>query len=95
MTTTSIRLPYELKQRVARAAERAGQTPHAFMLEAIAERVAAEEQRREFQQIAEQRYARIVESGETVPWSVMRDYLMRRLAGEELLPPGPVKPDSR
>ncbi len=34
-------------------AERAGQTPHAFMLEAIAERVTAEEQRSAFREIVQ------------------------------------------
>ena len=38
MSTTTIRLPRELKERVARAAERAGTTPHGFILEAIAEK---------------------------------------------------------
>ena len=36
MSTTTIRLPDELKMRVADAAERAGMTPHGFILEAIA-----------------------------------------------------------
>ncbi|MGB5732816.1 MAG: CopG family transcriptional regulator [Thiohalocapsa sp.] len=78
MTTTSIRLPDKLKQRLARAAENAGQTPQAFMLEAIAERVRAEEQRSAFQEAAEQRYVRIVESGETIPWSSMRELIIGR-----------------
>lgn len=37
------------------------------MLEAVAEHVAAEELRADFQEIAEQRYARILEFGETIP----------------------------
>lgn len=91
MTTTSIRRPDDLKQRMTQAAEHAGQTPHAFMLEAIAERVAAEERRRDFHALAEQRYARIVNSGETIPWPALRDYLKRRLAGEALARPKPVQ----
>jgi predicted transcriptional regulator len=91
MTTTSIRLPDDLKQRMAQAAEQAGQTPHAFMLEAIAERVAAEERRHDFHALAEQRYARILDSGETIPWPALRDYLKRRLAGEALARPKPVQ----
>jgi predicted transcriptional regulator len=38
MSTTTIRLPDELKARVARAAKRAGTTAHGFIVEAIAEK---------------------------------------------------------
>ncbi len=81
MSTTTIRLPKDLKERLARAAERAGTTPHGFILEAIAEKTDLEERRSDFLDTAEQRYADIVTSGKTVPWSEMRRYLERRLAG--------------
>ena len=38
MATTTLRIEDELKARVTAAAERAGKSPHAFMLEAIAQR---------------------------------------------------------
>ena len=38
MSTTTIRLPENLKARVARAAERSGTSAHSFILEAIAEK---------------------------------------------------------
>jgi len=41
----------------------------------------ARERRGEFQDTAERRYAGIVASGKTVPWSEMRRYLERRLSG--------------
>ena len=81
MSTTTIRLPKDLKERLARAADRAGTTPHGFILEAIAEKTDLEERRSAFLDTAEQRYADIVTSGKTVPWSEMRRYLERRLAG--------------
>ena len=87
MSTTTIRLPQELKERVARAAERAGTTAHNFMLEAIAEKAQQEERREEFQDSAERRYAEIVASGKTVPWSEMRRYLERRLTGKKVVRP--------
>jgi predicted transcriptional regulator len=82
MNSTSIRLPDALKQRINRAAEHAGTTPHAFMLEAIAERVEAEERQRDFQAVAEQRYLRIVEGGETIPWSEMHPLIGRPVRGD-------------
>jgi predicted transcriptional regulator len=83
MPTTTVRLPDDLKDRIARAAERAGTTSHAFILDAIAERVDAEERRNEFHEAAEDRYARIVASGETIPWSEMRTYLEDRVGGKQ------------
>ena len=89
MSTTTIRLPPDLKERIARAAERAGTTAHSFILEAIAEKAEQEERRGEFQDAAERRYAAIVASGKTVPWSEMRRYLERRLAGSRSPRPKP------
>jgi predicted transcriptional regulator len=89
MSTTTIRLPEDLKARIARAAKRAGSTAHSFILEAIAEKTELEERRGEFQDTAEQRYAGILASGKTVPWSEMRRYLERRLTGNKLARPKP------
>jgi predicted transcriptional regulator len=72
MSTTTIRLPEALKARIAAAARRAGTTPHSFILEAIAEKAEQEERRADFNQIAEERYARIVATGKTIPWGEMR-----------------------
>jgi len=83
MSTTTIRLPEELKARIAAAAKRAGTTSHSFILEAIAEKADQEERRADFNEVAEQRYARIVESGQTIPWNEMRGYLEDRLAGRK------------
>lgn len=89
MSTTTIRLPQALKERIARAAERAGTTAHSFILDAIAEKAEQEEQRGDFEDTAERRYASIVATGKTVPWSEMRRYLERRLAGKKVSRPKP------
>lgn len=81
MTTTTIRLPDELKERVAAAAQRAGVSPHSFIIEAIAARTAQDELRHELDELAEQRYATLVASGRSVPWSEMRRWLEARAAG--------------
>lgn len=82
MPTTTIRLPEDLKARVAAAAKRAGMTAHGFILEAIAEKTEQENLRADFDAVAEDRYARIVASGKTIPWEEMRGYLEERLAGK-------------
>ena len=89
MSTTTIRLSKELKDKVARAAERAGKTPHSFILEAIAEKAELEERRAAFIETAEQRYAGILASGKTVAWSEMRRYLERQVSGSRATRPKP------
>lgn len=81
MSTTTIRIPEELKARVAEMAQRAGTTSHGFILDAIAEKAEQMEQRTDFDAVAEVRYAQIVASGKTIPWREMRGYLEERLAG--------------
>lgn len=83
MSTTTIRLPPELKERVARAAERAGTTAHSFILEAIAEKTAQDERRGEFRDVAEQRFAETSATGKAIASSDMRVYLERRVKGEK------------
>ncbi len=48
MSTTSLKLPEELKARAISAARAKGVTPHAFMLEAIRETTVASEKRARF-----------------------------------------------
>jgi len=82
MPTTTIRLPEDLKARVAAAAKRAGTTTHGFILDAIAEKAEQAERRGDFDAVAEDRYARIAATGKTIPWREMRGYLEARVAGK-------------
>ena len=72
MPTTTIRLDDELKARVAAAAERAGKTSHAFILEAIAQTVEQAELKNQFHREADERWSKILDRGKTVPWDEMR-----------------------
>ena len=83
MSTTTIRLPEDLKARVAAAAKRSGTTTHNFILEAIAKKTDQDDLRADFDAVAEDRYARIVATGSTIPWQEMRGYLEGRLVGKE------------
>jgi predicted DNA-binding protein len=82
MATTTIRIPNDLKARIAAAAERAGKTSHSFILEAIAEKAEQDERRSDFDDVAERRLSDIVASGKTIPWGEMRTYLEDRFAGK-------------
>ena len=87
MSTTTIRLPEDLKVRVAAAAERAGTSAHSFILEAIAEKADQAERRADFHDVAEKRYADLVASGKTIPWEKMRSYLEDRIVGKTVARP--------
>ena len=66
-TTTTIRIKNDLKARVAIAAERAGKTAHAFMLDAIAQIVEQAELGDAFHRVAKERWAKVLATGNTVP----------------------------
>jgi predicted transcriptional regulator len=68
MATTTIRLPDDLKERVARAAEAAGTSSHGFIVQAIAEKTEAAERRADFIAEAHARYERILQGEPTIPW---------------------------
>ncbi len=87
MSTTTIRLPDDLKVRVAEAAKRSGTTAHGYILEAIAEKTAQDERRAGFEAEAEGRYAKIIASGEAIPWDDMRNYLKAKIAGKDVSMP--------
>lgn len=87
MSTTTIRLPDELKARVAEAAKQAGTTPHNFILEAIAEKADLAAEQAAFHALADQRYSEFLDSGKSIPWEDARSYLKSRLAGKAVRRP--------
>ena len=87
MSTTTIRLPEDLKARVTGAAKRAGTTSHNFIPEAIAEKTDMTERRDAFHALADARYAQFIADGKTIPWNEMRGYLEARLAGKAIARP--------
>lgn len=87
MATTTIRLPEDLKKRVARAADTTGTTAHAFILEAIAEYVSDKERQTDFFLTAEERYAKLTDSGKTIAWPEMKQYLQARKTDKKAAKP--------
>jgi predicted transcriptional regulator len=90
MTTTTIRLEDDLKARVAAAAEKAGKTAHAFILEAISQTVEQAELDETFHRVADERWATVLSTGKTVPWDDAKAYFEARAQGER-----PRKPVAR
>lgn len=87
MATTTIRIEDALKARVATAAEQAGKTTHAFILDAIAQTVEQAEQDDQFHRVADERWAKVLATGKTVPWEETRSYLAARARGEQARKP--------
>jgi predicted transcriptional regulator len=87
----SLRLPEDVKKRVAKLAKERELTPHAFMLEAIREKVEAEDARLAFLAEATRRLARMKKAGVGIPSEEVFEYLQRRAAGQKAARPKPRK----
>ena len=87
MPTTTIRIDEALKSRLAAAAQNAGTSPHAFILDAIARTVEQAEQDTALQHLAETRWATIAATGSTIPWDETRTWLEARARNQH-----PAKP---
>jgi len=82
MPTTTIRLDDTMKQRIAAAAEHAGKSAHAFILDAISQTVELSEIDSEFNTIADERWKTILACGKTVSWEDAKAYLTAKSRGE-------------
>lgn len=80
--TTTLRVPDNLKQRIAKLAERNEKSPHTYMLDAIAEIADRDEARQDFHALADARLAKLAETGEVVDWKDMRPHLRERAKGK-------------
>jgi len=87
----SLRVPVEVKKRVARLAEASNTTVHAFMLEAIRDKVEAEEARTALHRQARLRLARMKKSGKGIHAAEVFAYLDARARGESPQRPKPRK----
>jgi predicted transcriptional regulator len=87
MSTTTIRIEDKLKARVTAAAERVGKTAHSFILDAIAQTVEQAELDQDFHKIADQRWAKIMATGKTIPWDDAKAYLEARTQGKRVRKP--------
>ena len=90
-TTTSLKLPDSLKNKVGSLAHGVAQTPHAYMIDAIAEKVARDEKRREFLKSARQSAAEFKRTGVAYAHSDVMRYFLKRAAGKKAAKPKPVR----
>ncbi len=83
----SLRLPLEVKKKVARLAEAQDTTSHAFMLKAIRDKVEADEARAAFHAEGRRRLARMKKSGLAIPADEVFAYLEQRALGKPAVRP--------
>lgn len=91
MATTSLKLPDSLKDRVSNLVSNTDKTAHAFMLEAIAEKAAREEQERAFMARAEASLQHYRETGISYAAEDVHAYVRAKLNGQPLPDLIPVK----
>jgi predicted transcriptional regulator len=87
MAATSLKLPDSLKKRLVRLAAGAGQTPHAFMVEALAREADRAERRAEFAEHAAASEREAMDSGKTHALETAFDYLEAKAAGKTVRRP--------
>jgi predicted transcriptional regulator len=90
-STTTLKLPEELKARIASAAEAAGKTSHAFMIEALAAQTALAERRTEFLASAHAAEQEVVEYGLVYDADEVFSYLQDKVASKRAKRPKLVK----
>jgi predicted transcriptional regulator len=88
MSTTSLKLPDELKQRATKAAQELGISPHAFMVEAIRNAADAVEQRSAFVAQALAARAEMLQHGLGRDADDVRAYLRNRIDDKQTSRPG-------
>lgn len=87
MSTTSLKLPEALKNRVVSVAKAKGTSPHAFMLDAVERMTLAAERRAAFADEALAARNDMLLSGMGYPASDVHAYLEGRLQGEDVSRP--------
>jgi predicted transcriptional regulator len=90
MSTTSLKLPDSLKQRVLATSQRKGISPHAFMVGAIEQAASAAEKQESFFEDALAAQLEMLESGQGYDADEVHAYIEARIAGEN-----PARPRAR
>ena len=87
MTTTSLKLPDDLKQRASSAAHALGVSPHAFMVSAIEQVAAATELRLCFIDEAKAARDEMIETGRGMDADEVHAFMKAKTSGERIAKP--------
>ena len=83
MSATSLKLPDDLKRRIAKLAASRGQTPHAFMVDALSREAERSELRQRFAAEAADSERESLATGKAHSLDATFDYLAGRIAGKK------------
>ena len=90
LTATSLKLPKDLKQRIDRLARRSGESPHAYMLRLLQERVDAAERFEKFVAEAREADEHMQRTGTGYRAADVYGYLEARIEGRRKARPKPL-----
>lgn len=90
LVATSLKLPADLKKRLARLAEQAGETPHALMVRALQKHAEAAELHARFLADAELADAEMRKTGMGYAMEDVHAYFRNKLRGKPARRPRPV-----
>lgn len=88
-SSTTLKLPPQLKSRVTALAKQTGRTPHGLMIEALERQIAHEERMRAFVKEAVEADKEIDRTGEVYASKDVHDWLMRLAANRKAKRPKP------
>lgn len=88
--TTTLKLPEELKARIASAAQASGRTPHAFMIEALEVQARLAEMRQSFINDAITSAAEVDAGGALYAMEDVQAYILARTSGKAAKSPKPI-----
>lgn len=91
MSTTTIRLPEELKSRIDKLAAETGKSAHGFMVDALTQAAEQLERRLAYDAEIERRWKRTLRTGAYYTHEDMRSYGLALVHGESVAPPEPRK----
>jgi len=88
--TTTLKLPEELKARIASAAQESGKSPHAFMVEALDAQARLAEMRQSFINDAIASAADVDAGGALYAMEDVQAYILARTSGKAAKRPKPI-----
>ena len=91
VSTTSLKLPEDLKSRAVTLAADKGMSTHAYLVEAIRKTAEAEERQREFLADADQAWRETQQTGKVYAAADVHEFFLRRAKGEAVGRPKPIK----
>ena len=89
--TTSLKLPGDLKDRVGQVASRVEQTPHAYMVQAISEKVERDEKRQAFWQDGLKSLEEFKRTGTGYRLEDVEKYIIAKTQGKKVRRPKPIR----